>query len=197
MVTIIGRFLCYALARQRPGLPCVKGAVSEADWGIALPQHRYTHKLHRNFCRHRCWEYGWLSDHIPPEKRCGLHLFWCFYPHSVENRPTQWQALLMRNRSQRYIFPTPFVWKNGQGRTAENHTIGAVLPWSFLFAAVLPKEPTAYCALAAWQSLRHGLRRATSLYTREALVLRKIADRTVHRKVYGSALFISSTNCDL
>ena len=31
MVTIIGRFLCYALARQRPGLPCVKGAVSEAD----------------------------------------------------------------------------------------------------------------------------------------------------------------------
>ena len=131
MVTIIGRFLCYALARQRPGLPCVKGAVSEADWGIALPQHRYTHKLHRNFCRHRCWEYGWLSDHIPPEKRCGLHLFWCFYPHSVENRPTQWQALLLRNRSQRYIFPTPFVWKNGQGRTAENHTIGAVLPCHF------------------------------------------------------------------
>lgn len=37
----------------------------------------------------------------------------------------------------------------------------------------------------------------TSLYTREALVLRKIADRTVHRKVYRSALFISSTNCDL
>ena len=31
MVTIIGRFLCYVLARQRPGLPCVKGAVSEVD----------------------------------------------------------------------------------------------------------------------------------------------------------------------
>jgi len=28
-------------------------------------------------------------------------------------------------------------------------------------------------------------------------VLRKIADRTVHRKVYRSALFISSTNLDL
>ncbi len=25
MVMIIGRFLCYVLARQRPGLPCVKG----------------------------------------------------------------------------------------------------------------------------------------------------------------------------
>ena len=41
------------------------------------------------------------------------------------------------------------------------------------------------------QSLRHGLRRATSLYTREALVLHKIADRTVHRKVYRSALLVS------
>lgn len=28
-------------------------------------------------------------------------------------------------------------------------------------------------------------------------MLRKIADRTVHRKVYRSALFISSTNSDL
>ena len=31
MVTIIGRFNCYALARKRPRLPCAKGAVSEAD----------------------------------------------------------------------------------------------------------------------------------------------------------------------
>ena len=34
MVTIIGRFLCDVLAQQRPGLLCVKGAVSEADRGI-------------------------------------------------------------------------------------------------------------------------------------------------------------------
>lgn len=39
-------------------------------------------------------------------------------------------------------------------------------------------------AFAAWHSLCHGIRRATFLYTREALVLRKIADRTIHRKVY-------------
>ena len=166
MVTIIGRSLCYALARQRPGFPCVKGAVSEADWGIFLPQHRYTHKLHRNFCRLHCWGYEWLSDHTPPEKRCGLHLFWHFYPHSVENHPVQWRVLLLRYRSLRYISPVPIVWKNGQGRAAENHTIGAVLPWSFLFATVLPKEPTVYYASTARQSLRHGLRRATSLYTR-------------------------------
>ena len=38
------------------------------------------------------------------------------------------------------------------------------------------------------------LRRATSLYTREALVRCKTADRTIHPKVYRSALFIHSTN---
>ena len=52
-------------------------------------------------------------------------------------------------------------------------------------------------ASVAWQSLRHGLRRATSLYTREALVRCEIADRTVHRKVHRSAPFISSTNWNL
>ena len=33
MVTIIGRFLCYALARQRPVLPCVKGGFGASQNG--------------------------------------------------------------------------------------------------------------------------------------------------------------------
>ena len=52
----------------------------------------------------------------------------------------------------------------------ENHTKDAVLPLSFSFEAALPTEPAAYCVSIAYQSLRHGLRRATSLYTREALI---------------------------
>ena len=50
-------------------------------------------------------------------------------------------------------------------------------------------EPTAYYVSTALQSLRHGLRRATSLYTRETLVQRKPAHHALHRVVYRSAPF--------
>ena len=62
-------------------------------------------------------------------------------------------------------------------------------PGHFFSQLFCQREPTADCALAAGQSLRHGWRRATSLSTREAC--RKRADRAVHKKVYRSAPFRS------
>ena len=52
----------------------------------------------------------------------------------------------------------------------KNRTIGVALLSSFSSAALWQKAPVLCYADTAWQSLRHGvMRRATSLYTREAL----------------------------
>ena len=61
---------------------------------------------------------------------------------------------------------------------------------SFLFAVALQMEPTAYYVLTPLQSLRHGLRRATSLYTREALV-RQITVRQIQVYLPNSIIFKS------
>ena len=60
--------------------------------------------------------------------------------------------------------------KSGQDSRAKNRTIGVALLSSFSSAALWQKAPVLCYAYTAWQSLRHGvMRRATSLYTREAL----------------------------
>ena len=103
-----------------------------ADWGIVCRQHQYTRKHHESSHWPRCWGYEWLSDHTPPKKRYGLHLFWRFYPHSVENHPIRWSA-----------------------RSCFANETNCLL---CLYCMAIPPS---------------RLRRATSLYTREALVRHK------------------------
>ena len=80
---------------------------------------------------------------------CALRLSAHCHLRSVGNHPVQSPALPRRCKNRQCIFPEPFVWKTGQDGFEENRTKDAVLPLSFLSAAVLPAEPTAYCALAA------------------------------------------------
>ena len=139
--------------------------------GIACKQHRYMHRPRGSCVWPRCWESAEHEVHSLPERLCALHPCFCSLFHSAASHPARSPALLRHYKSRQYTFPAPSVGKNGPDKTEENHTTNAVLPWSFLFAIALRMEPVAYYASTAPQSLRHGLRRATSLYTMEAWAL--------------------------
>ena len=74
--------------------------------------------------------------------------------HNAVIRPIRSPFWLLHCKNRQYIYPAPFAGKNGRDRNAENHTINAVLPLSFLFEAALPMEQAVCYALIAFQFLQ-------------------------------------------
>ena len=110
--TVVGS--CSQAAIFWGRLPCAKGAVSESDWGIVLPQYRYTRRPHGNFCWLRYWEYELPLCRILQQMQSVQHLSAHCRPHNAENRPVQLQicfrTVKVRNVSSKYLLPWKTDW---------------------------------------------------------------------------------------